>query len=94
MGRIPRVERVKVLENYQLEITFDDGKVGIFDMKPMIFQEGGEVVEPLKDYEVFKKVRADLGIEWDTGIGLGFGLSPEVLYKNVKEVIVKVEKNN
>ena len=92
MGRIPRVERVKVLENYQLEITFDDGKVGIFDMKPMIFQEGGEVVEPLKDYEVFKKVRADLGIEWDTGIGLGFGLSPEVLYKNVKEVITKEEK--
>ena len=92
MGRIPRVERVKVLENYQLEITFDDGKVGIFDMKPMIFQEGGEVVEPLKDYKVFKKVRADLGIEWDTGIGLGFGLSPEVLYKNVKEVITKEEK--
>ncbi len=92
MRRIPRVERVKVLDNYQIEITFDDGKVGIFDMKPIIFKEGGKVVEPLKDYKVFKKVRADLGIEWETGIGLGFSLSPEVLYKNVKEVITKEGK--
>ncbi|PIP15761.1 MAG: hypothetical protein COX46_05055 [bacterium (Candidatus Ratteibacteria) CG23_combo_of_CG06-09_8_20_14_all_48_7] len=86
MRRIPRVEKVKVLENYQLEITFDDGKMGIFDMTPIVFGAGGEAVEPLKDPVVFQKARADLGVEWDTGVGLGFGLAPEVLYEKVKEV--------
>ena len=86
MRRIPRVEKVKVLDDYNLEITFDDGKIGIFNMKPIIFEEGGEVVEPLKNPAIFKKARADLGVEWDTDVGLGFGLAPEVLYKKVKEV--------
>lgn len=85
MHRIPRVERLKVLDDYKLELTFDDGKIGIFDMKPIIFK-GGKVVEPLKDPAVFGKARADLGVEWDTGIGLGFGLSPEILYKKIKEI--------
>ena len=84
MGKIPRVEKVKVFEDYKLELVFDDGKVKIFDMKPII-EEGGEVIEPLKDYNIFKKARADLGVKWDTGIGLGFGLAPEVLYKSGKE---------
>lgn len=85
MHRIPRVEKLKVLDDYKLELIFDDGKIGIFDMKPIIFK-GGKAVEPLKDPAVFRKARADLGVEWDTDVGLGFGLSPEVLYKKVKEI--------
>lgn len=74
----PKAIDVKPLNNYELEVKFDNGEKKIFDIKPYfrftIFQE-------LKDIEKFKKVRiAGLSIEWENGADI----CPDELYNNSK----------
>lgn len=51
----PRVKSVTPRNDYTLEITFTNGEVGVYDVKPLldigVFQE-------LKDVSYFKKARA------------------------------------
>lgn len=73
----PKVISAKYLRDYKLEVTFDDGKVGIVDMANELW---GEVFEPLKDLEEFKKFKVDhelSTIVWPTGADL----APEFLYQ-------------
>lgn len=75
----PKAIDVKVLENYKLEVTFDDDEKRVFDVKPYfkfkIFRE-------LEDLEKFKTVKvAGLSIEWDNGADI----CPEELYNNSVE---------
>jgi hypothetical protein len=68
---------IKCLNNFRLEITFDDGKSGILDCKPII--EKGGVFLALRDPNVFKKVtiHKELGvINWDNEIDI----APETAY--------------
>ena len=74
----PKAINVKVLSNYKLEITFDNGEIGVFDVAPYfkfkIFQE-------LKENNEFKNVKvAGLSIEWQNGADI----CPDELYKNSK----------
>lgn len=65
---------VKPLQNYTLQITFDNGESGIFDVKPYL-----EYIQfkDLKNEELFKTVKvAGLSIEWDNGADI----CPEELY--------------
>lgn len=72
----PKAIKVEPLENYKLMVTFQDGKVGIFDVKPYLF---GEFYEPIKDREYFKKVKINgFTVEWPNGADI----SPEELYEN------------
>ena len=69
-----RAVDVKPLANYNLEVTFDNGEIKIFDVKPYF-------VNPwflkLKDIQKFNTVHiAGLSIEWADGQDI----SPDCLY--------------
>lgn len=75
----PKAIDVKILKDYNLEITFDNNEKRIFDVKPYfkfkIFQE-------LKDEEKFSTVKvAGLSIEWENGADI----CPDELYNNSVE---------
>ena len=58
----PKVERVEATENYQLIVTFTNGEVRQFDVKPYL--DKGIFTE-LKDPSYFRSVRVVAGsIEW------------------------------
>jgi len=75
------VTHVLHLKNYQLQLEFNDGKVKELDLKDELY---GEVFEPLKDIELFRKVyvNPDTGtIEWPNGADF----APEFLYQTGRE---------
>ena len=58
----PKAIDVKVLNNYELEIKFDNNERKIFDVKPYF---KFKIFNDLKNYEEFKKVQiSGLSIEW------------------------------
>ncbi len=74
--------KVKPLPDFQLELTFNDNKTMLVDLKKRL--KGG-IFEDLKDPEFFKKVFVDeeMGtIAWPNGADL----CPDVLYLEGQEV--------
>ena len=72
----PKDIDVKVLKNYELEITFDNNEKRRFDVKPYFkFKQFKE----LKDKNLFENVKiAGLSIEWENGADI----CPDELYNN------------
>jgi hypothetical protein len=71
----PRVTKVKAVDNYQLEITFTNGEIKIFNMKPYL--NTGKFTE-LKDEKIFASVVSTMGsIQWQNGLDL----CPDTLYE-------------
>lgn len=73
----PRAVEVKPLEDYLLEITFDNGEKGFFDVKPYL-----EYVQfkQIKDEKIFKTVKIDgLSISWANGVDI----CPDELYNGI-----------
>ena len=69
------VKDVKTIDDYKLILTFEDGSVRIFDMKPLL-RKG--VFKELKDEKLFKTVKVSFdSIEWANGIDV----DPETLKK-------------
>lgn len=76
------VTSVTYLEKYRLRLVFNDGFVKDVDLKDELY---GEVFEPLKNIEFFKKVYVNTDtntIEWENGADF----APEFLYKIGKAV--------
>ena len=74
----PKIEAAQYVRDYQIELRFEDGKVGMIDLEDQLW---GEVFEPLKDLKLFKafKIDAELStIVWPTGADL----APEFLYQS------------
>lgn len=76
----PKAINVKVLNDYKLEITFNNKEKRVLDVMPYfkfkIFQE-------LKENDKFKKVKvAGLSIEWENGADI----CPDELYENSKKI--------
>ncbi|MEA1972891.1 MAG: DUF2442 domain-containing protein [Candidatus Cloacimonadota bacterium] len=70
------VEEAKYLEDYKVELKFNDGKKGIADLESELY---GTMFEPLKDKSIFSKVKVDEDLEtitWENGADL----APEFLY--------------
>lgn len=68
------VTKVDVLENYLLQITFDNDETRVFDTTPYL-DKG--VFKRLKDKTVFKRAY----VQWDTVCWPGdLDISPETLY--------------
>jgi hypothetical protein len=68
---------VKCLDDFRLELTFDDGRSGIVDCKPIIARGG--VFSKLRDPDVFRRARVneELGVvTWDDEIDI----APETAY--------------
>lgn len=63
-----RISEIKINKNYTLEIKFDNGKEGIFDVSPYLDYEA---FNDLKNYDEFKKIlNGGYFIEWDCGADL------------------------
>ena len=72
------VNKVKALDDYKLELTFENKETRIFDVKPYL--DTG-LFKKLKDKNYFKMVKVSFDtIEWPEGIDL----DPEVLYEKSK----------
>jgi hypothetical protein len=75
------VDKVKALDSYELELTFENKEIRIFDVKPYL--DTG-VFRRLKDMSFFKMVKISFDtIEWPGGIDL----DPEVLYEKGRPVV-------
>ena len=71
---------LKLLGDYKLLLSFEDGKQGEVDISKIVQFRG--VFEPLKDQAYFSKVKLnnDIGtIYWDNGADI----SPECLYEYI-----------
>lgn len=79
---ILKISSFSIIKEYQLQITFNSGEVRIVDLKNEL---NGEVFEPLKDLNFFK--RAFLTewhvIQWPNGADF----APEYLYQISKEKV-------
>jgi hypothetical protein len=76
----PRVTNVEPSTNFKLLITFSNGEVKNFDMKPYL---GIGLFKELQDHSVFHSVRPFLGsIQWSNGVDL----CPDTLYLDSKKL--------
>ena len=76
----PKAINVETIENYKLKVTFDNGEVKVFDVKPYF---GHKLFDELKDDKLFKTVKvAGLSIEWDNGADI----CPDELYNLSKSI--------
>lgn len=70
----PRVSEVKPNTDYTLIITFNNGEVKLFDVKPYL---NIGIFKELKDMSIFNSVKPFLGsIQWKNGQDL----CPDTLY--------------
>ena len=75
-----KVIKVKVLEDYKLELTFDNNVVKIKDMKPHL---NSGVFKVLKKPEIFSSVKINYGaISWNEDIDI----CADYLYETSKEI--------
>jgi hypothetical protein len=68
------------LDNYRLQIAFEDGISGIVDLKTLVSFHG--IFAPLEDRKYFNQVRVDLElgtVTWPNGADL----DPDVLYERL-----------
>lgn len=72
-----KVEKADYLNDYRIELTFSDGLNGVVDLRDEIW---GEVFEPLKDVNYFKKFTKD---RWTIGWDCGADFAPEFLHSLV-----------
>ncbi|MCI8411000.1 MAG: DUF2442 domain-containing protein [Clostridia bacterium] len=76
----PKAIDVKVLDNYELEIIFNNKEKRIFDVKPYFKFKQFEV---LKDFKKFQTVKVGgLSIQWVNGADI----CPDELYNNSKTI--------
>ncbi len=76
------IKEAKYLSNYKIWVRFNDGAIGEIDLESDLW---GEMIEPLKNKNKFKKFKLDPDLEtivWENG----FDLAPEYIYQNMKVI--------
>jgi hypothetical protein len=64
------VDQLRALDGFKLWLRFSDGTEGIRDFAD-ILAEGGDVIEPIRDDAMFKRVFLSRGIPtWPSGLQL------------------------
>jgi hypothetical protein len=82
----PRVANVKTEQNFTLLITFNNGEVKKFDVKPYL---GIGIFKELKNLSLFNSVKPFLGsIQWANGVDL----CPDTIYLESKYFILNLPK--
>lgn len=75
--------KVKPLEDYELEVTFENSEQKIFDLKPYL---STGIFSELKNNSLFKTVHVSFDtIEWNNGADL----DPEVIYTQGRPIRAK-----
>ena len=74
-----KITQLRVLDDYRLEIFFNDGVHGVISLSDRLF---GPVFEPLKDVSFFSKAKVDeFGVvTWPNGADL----APDALYERLR----------
>jgi hypothetical protein len=79
----PRVRAVLPKQDYQLEITFSNGEIGVFDCAPLL--RFGVFVE-LQDISYFKQARVEGGtVVWPHEQDI----CPDTLYEESRRLVSK-----
>lgn len=66
----PYVVKVQPRDNYRLEVTFDNGELRIFDMRPYLYRG---IFVRLQDRALFRAARVVAGsVEWPGGLDLSY----------------------
>ena len=66
----PHVKSVRPLDDYELDVSFENGESRRFDVKPYLSRG---IFVRLRDVAVFRKVRVVAGsIEWPGGLDLSY----------------------
>ena len=80
----PRVKAVRPQANYTLRLTFTNGEVRVFDVKPYLSKG---IFRPLQNLGIFNSVRPFLGsVQWSNDADL----CPDTLYE--KSIPVSLSK--
>ena len=76
---MPRVVSVRAIDEYRLEVAFDDGARGVVSLEDRLF---GPMFEPLRDPKVFQQAFADEfgAVCWPNGADL----APDALYERIR----------
>ncbi len=70
MIELVEVTKVKALDDHRIWLEFSDGRAGVRDLSDVL-AEGGEMVEPLRDPALFKRVFVSCGVPtWPNGFDL------------------------
>ena len=76
------IDELKPFEGYRLWLRFSDGSEGVRDFAD-ILAAGGEVVEPIKNEAMFRRVFLSLGVPtWPSGLQL----DPSTLHLELREI--------
>ncbi|MEI8027531.1 MAG: DUF2442 domain-containing protein [Pseudomonadota bacterium] len=70
------VTDAKYLKDFEVEVTFSDGRIGRVDLSELVHKDSRSVFAPLRDKEFFKNFTVDYTIHW----GEEIDLAPEFLY--------------
>jgi len=74
------VVQVTPLPDYKIQVTFNDGVVGIEDLKPHIFGRDGTVFSQLRDPKEFARPYIVLGaVTWPCGVDI----APDALWERI-----------
>ncbi len=74
------IKKFKLLNDYNIEFTFDDGKQGVLNLKKFVGGKG--VFKALENPEIFRLIKLDpeLGtISWPNGADI----APDTLYSSL-----------
>ena len=78
-----RVRAVNVLSDYRLAVTCNDGTNGIVDMSALVNSPVAGIYATLKDAQLFRNVRIELGaLTWPNGADLDPLWAHEEIGKN------------
>ena len=76
-----KINKARYLGEFQVELTFSDGRVGVFDGQELLERQGS-LLEPLRDESFFRKFFIEAGaLGWPHGLEL----SPSRLYSVCRE---------
>ncbi|HWY86218.1 MAG TPA: DUF2442 domain-containing protein [Gemmataceae bacterium] len=79
------VSSVRPLDDYRLEVSFDDGTSGVVSLKDRLF---GPMFEPLREVTLFRQVRVDEfgAVSWPNGADL----APDALYEKLRALTTAI----
>lgn len=77
-----RLTKVKPLENYELEVEFNDGTHGFVEMVKLILSDKAGVFAVLQDKDLFNKAHLEYGVvTWPGEIDL----APDAMFDAIKQ---------
>lgn len=76
-----RVRALRVLPEWQLAVTFNDGTSGVVDVSVLVHEPDAGVFEALRDPDYFANACLDCGaVSWPNGADL----APDAMYKEIR----------